>query len=63
MKDCALHPSCHKTCNNINESVVCSHNCIPNGCECPDGTVLDKEKIECVDMSECPRMPSRIPSK
>ena len=65
MKDCARHPSCHKTCSNINEFrfVVCPQNCIPNGCECPNGTVVDKEKNECVDISECPNMPPRNRSK
>ena len=51
-KECASHPSCHQTCNN-NETVLCPEICIVNGCECPDGTVIDEDKNECVAPSEC----------
>ena len=51
-KKCALHPSCHQTCHNTS-STVCPAICIPNGCECPDGTAVDVVRRECVPQSEC----------
>ena len=53
-KECASHPSCHQTCNTSNpESLPCPAICINNGCECPEGTVIDQEKKECVAPYEC----------
>lgn len=52
---CASHPDCAKTCKNRTE-VGCIQQCIPYGCECPDGTVIDEQKNECVAESECPGM-------
>ena len=52
-KECASHPSCHRTCDNLNESIPCPLVCVINGCECPTGTVLDVDKQECVVPSEC----------
>ena len=51
-KECASHPNCHQTCNTTG-SVVCPRACIVNGCECPDGTVIDEDKNECVAPREC----------
>ena len=51
-KECASHPDCHQTCNTTG-SVVCPRVCIVNGCECPDGTVIDEDKNECVPPSNC----------
>ena len=55
-KECAAHPNCVKTCNNTGELLVCQEECIINGCECPDGTVIDMDKNECVELGECPGM-------
>ena len=51
-KECASHPSCHLTCNSTGP-VVCPLVCIPNGCECPNGTVIDEAINECVAPSQC----------
>ena len=49
---CATHPSCHQTCSDTG-SLVCPLACIFNGCECPNGTVIDEATNECVAPSEC----------
>ena len=51
-KKCASHPGCHQTCNTT-EPVACPAVCIVNGCECPDGTVIDEDKNKCIAPSEC----------
>ena len=51
-KECASHPSCARTCNST-DPTICPAVCIINGCECPDGTVIDKDKNECVAPREC----------
>ena len=55
-KECALHTDCAKTCNNSGKLLVCSETCVTDGCECPDGTVIDLDKNECVELGECPGM-------
>lgn len=56
-KECALHPNCTMTCKDIGEPLrVCAESCVVNGCECPNGTIVDEEKSECVPLSECPGM-------
>ena len=55
-KECASHPLCHHTCDNLNDSIPCPLVCVINGCECPTGTVIDVDKQECVVPSECPGM-------
>ena len=50
---CAAHPSCHHTCNNTNDPLICPQVCIINGCECPNGTVIDEDTNECVTPREC----------
>lgn len=52
--ECASHPNCTETCNNRNNPVACTQDCIPYGCECPNGTVVDEERNECVAPSGCP---------
>lgn len=54
-RECASHPSCHQTCNG-SVSDVCYLSCIINGCECPNGTVIDTVKFECVQLHECSGM-------
>lgn len=44
------------TCSNINKSLDCGGVCMVNGCECPNGTVLDEENMDCVLPSTCPSM-------
>ena len=61
IQECALHPNCTKTCNN--DSIVCTQQCIPYGCECPNGTVVNEEAKECVAITECPTMPPRVIGK
>ena len=51
-KECASHPSCHRTCNST-DPILCPLICIINGCECPSGTVIDEEKKKCVRPSKC----------
>ena len=53
-KECAAHPDCHRTCNNTHDpTIVCPLVCIVNGCECPEGTVIDEARNECVTPKEC----------
>ena len=51
-KKCASHPSCHRACNS-SDPLVCPLICIPNGCECPAGTVIDWKTRECVRPNQC----------
>ena len=51
-KECASHPACHRTCDNL-VGGPCPLICIINGCECPNGTVIDENANECVAPSEC----------
>ena len=51
-KECASHPGCHQTCNTTGP-VACPAVCIVNGCECPNGTVIDEAINECVAPNEC----------
>ena len=54
---CAPHPDCTKYCNDTDEPLKsCLESCVVNGCECPNGTVVDEEKNACVPLSECPGM-------
>ena len=53
-KECASHPNCTKTCNNSFEFTPCDQQCVPYGCECPDGKVVDEDRNECIDTIECP---------
>ena len=50
--ECAANPSCHRTCNGT-VAEICSQDCIPNGCQCPAGTVIDQIQNECVPPFEC----------
>ena len=52
-KECASHTDCHQTCNNTHDPIVRPAVCIVNGCECPDGTVIDEDKNECVAPRQC----------
>ena len=52
-KFCASHPNCTKTCSNTNGSAMCPEICIFNGCECPNGTVVDEKNKECVLPNNC----------
>ena len=54
-KECASHPDCHQTCDS-DGPLACPRVCIPNGCECPAGTVIDEAINECVTPSECEGM-------
>jgi len=52
--ECASDPSCHFTCDIRDTPLPCPRNCVVNGCECPAGTVIDEDKNQCVDPTECP---------
>ena len=54
-KECASHPDCHQACNTT-EPTVCPAVCIVNGCECPNGTVIDETIKQCIASSECKGM-------
>ena len=54
---CAPHLDCTKYCNDTDEPLKsCIESCVVNGCECPNGTVVDEEKNACVPLGECPGM-------
>ena len=53
IKECATHPDCTKTCNSTINPVPCAHKCIPYGCDCPDGMVVNETNNECVVASTC----------
>ena len=50
-KECAS--PCNKTCANMND-LVCTPVCVINGCQCPEGTVIDEQSNTCVHPSYCP---------
>ena len=50
--ECAPHPSCQLACNSTGNE-VCPLSCQINGCVCPNGTVIDWEKNQCVTPNEC----------
>ena len=51
-KECASLPSCHRRCNSA-DLIACPKVCVENGCECPEGTVIDEVINECVAPSQC----------
>ena len=51
--ECARHPSCHGRCNRNDNNTICPLVCIVNGCECPNGTIIDDVKKECVAPNNC----------
>ena len=51
-KECASLPSCHLTCENP-EPGPCPLICVNNGCECPEGTVINQNRTKCIPPSEC----------
>ena len=53
IKEYASRPNCTKTCNN---TIACAQDYVSYGCECPNETVVDEERNECVAPSECPGM-------
>ena len=53
--ECATDPVCHATCNNTGPR-PCPAICIPNGCQCPDGQVIDEAENKCVTPNECEGM-------
>ena len=53
-KECASHPSCHRTCNST-DPIPCPRICVFYGCECPSGTVIDEENKQCVLPRQCGR--------
>ena len=53
-KSCAAHPGCTRTCTNRFAFRFCPQVCIVNGCECPTGTVVDRDLNRCVLPSEWP---------
>lgn len=57
--DCGIDKRCAYTCDNSNTSIQCSFPCIARGCQCPDGTVVNKLINKCVKHEECP--PSEFP--
>ena len=46
--------SCPRTCDNVNDTIVCNAACWP-GCECPSGMVIDVERRRCVEPNQCIR--------
>jgi len=55
-EDCAPDPSCFQTCdiiNGITSGQPCLERCAINGCVCPNGTVLNEERTECITPDLC----------
>ena len=51
-RECASHPDCHRTCNDTGPR-PCPLICIPNGCECPPGTVINEAGEACITPNQC----------
>lgn len=51
---CASDPSCHVTCEDRFIPRPCPRICVVGGCECPRGTVINKNLNMCVLLEECP---------
>ena len=58
-KECASYPNCTVTCSNSDSPPVCAEVCVPYGCECPTGKVVNEDINECVTSSECPSITSK----
>ncbi|XP_065887926.1 matrilin-2-like isoform X3 [Dysidea avara] len=52
--ECAPPANCAKTCDNYDLIQACPPECGNFDCMCPNGTVIDEDKNECVEQSECP---------
>ena len=53
-KPCASDSSCHRTCaNQFIFFLPCPEVCIVNGCECPDGLLINEDNNECIAGSKC----------
>jgi len=64
-EDCAPDPSCFRTCDSISEiapNIPCLERCVINGCVCPNGTVLNKKRTECVTPDQCKGMYIPLPN-
>ena len=55
-KNCTADPSCATTCANRFFFRICPLVCALNGsgCECPEGTIIDEDRNECVTADKCP---------
>jgi len=51
---CARPDSCTQTCDNKNETIPCPQVCNVNGCQCPQGRVVNTLTNQCVLPEECP---------
>ena len=49
--DCAS--SCVITCANMNSLQFCPESCQLNGCECPQGSVINERINTCVWLADC----------
>ena len=56
-KNCTADPSCATTCANRFFFRICFQICSINGseCECPEGTIIDEDRNECVTPDKCPK--------
>ena len=53
-KPCASDSSCHRTCaNRFFFFLPCPEVCIVDGCECPDGLLINEDNNECIADSKC----------
>jgi len=52
--ECVPPAICAQTCDNYDLLQECPPECGNFDCACPNGTVIDEDKNECVDRSECP---------
>lgn len=53
-KRCAIPESCTRTCDNIKRIIPCPRICNINGCECPNGMVVNNITKQCVEPTKCP---------
>ena len=59
VKRCGEDPRCATDCVNRFFFRTCRRICNGTGvCECPAGTIIDKDSNKCVNRSECPKSKS-----
>lgn len=52
--NCAVDPRCQHNCENKDNFIQCLLPCVVNGCQCPEGQVVNELTNECVEQAMCP---------
>ena len=47
--NCAVDPRCQHNCENKDNFIQCLLPCVVNGCQCPEGQVVNELTNECVE--------------